>query len=90
MGTHLTVIVWLKTRQPCDEDDHDEEEGGDHHAALRVGKVELGAQYEVPLTRRLALGIGASYAKNFVPEDAEAVYGGDPDGVMGFLRLKIR
>ena len=72
------------------EDDHDEEEGGDHHAALRVGKVELGAQYEVPLTRRLALGIGASYAKNFVPEDAEAVYGGDPDGVMGFLRLKIR
>lgn len=68
------------------EDDHDE----DHHEALRVGKVELGAMYEVPLAKHVALGIGASYALNFVPEAVEPIYGGDPDGVIGFLRLKIR
>lgn len=77
-----------ENRELIEDDHHDGDEA--HHAALRVGKIELGGMYEVPLAKHVALGIGASYAKNFVPASAEAVYGGDPDGVMGFLRLKIR
>lgn len=74
---------------------HDEEGEDDHHdeghgVAWRVGKIELGAMYEVALAKHVGLGIGASYAFNFVPSEIETLYGGDPEGVIGFLRLKIR
>ena len=35
------------------------------------------------------LALGALYALNFVPAPLGALYGGDPDGAMLFLRLRI-
>jgi hypothetical protein len=62
----------------------------DHSSvAFKVGKVSLGALYELPVAKHLKLGIGALYAFNFVPKAIEPVYGSDPQGAMGFLRLKI-
>jgi hypothetical protein len=57
--------------------------------AYKVGKVSLGAMYELPVAKHLKLGLGALYAFNFVPDAIESVYGGDPEGAMGFLRIKI-
>ena len=37
----------------------------------------------------LKLGLGGLYAFNFVPEEIEPVYGGDPNGAMAFVRLKL-
>jgi hypothetical protein len=67
---------------------HDEEEG--HHGeAFRVGKASLGLLREFALAENLNLGVGGLYAFNFVPKKLEAAYGGDPDGAMGFIRLKL-
>jgi hypothetical protein len=33
---------------------------------------------------------GGLYAVNLVPNGLEAAYGGDPDGGMAFVRLKLR
>jgi hypothetical protein len=57
--------------------------------AYRVGKASLGALYEVPVADHLKLGVGGLYAFNFVPAALEPLYGGDPNGAMAFVRLKI-
>jgi hypothetical protein len=57
--------------------------------AYRVAKASLGALYEVPVADHLKLGIGGLYAFNFVPAALEPLYGGDPNGAMAFVRLKI-
>lgn len=70
---------------------HDEEgeEGEEHHGeAFRVGKVSVGLMREFVVAKHLKLGIGGLYAFNFVPDELEAAYGGDPDGAMAFVRLK--
>jgi hypothetical protein len=62
----------------------------DHHGAVaRVGKASIGAIRDFKLTDSVTFGIGALYAQNFVPGALERDYGGDPDGAMTFLRLKI-
>ena len=38
----------------------------------------------------LPLGVGGLYAFNFVPDEIEPIYGGDPNGAMGFVRIKIQ
>ncbi|HJS41392.1 MAG TPA: hypothetical protein VJ763_08340 [Sphingomicrobium sp.] len=69
---------------------HDEEEGEDHHGeAFTVGKVSLGLVRDFRLAPNLKLGLGGLYAFNFVPEELEEDYGGDPQGAMAFVRLKI-
>jgi hypothetical protein len=69
---------------------HDEEEEEDHHGeAFRVGKVSLGLLREFAVAKNLKFGIGGLYAFNFVPGELEDVYGGDPHGAMGFIRLKV-
>jgi hypothetical protein len=35
------------------------------------------------------LGLGGLYSVNQVPGALEPLYGGDPDGAMVFIRLKI-
>ena len=43
-----------------------------------------------PILRdHVKIGIGALYAFNFVPRALEESYGGDPNGAMTFIRLKI-
>ena len=62
---------------------------GDHHDAFRVGKASLGLVRDFPLAANLKLGLGGLYAFNFVPEALEQAYGGDPQGAMAFVRLKL-
>lgn len=68
---------------------HDEEEEDHHGETFRVGKVSLGLLREFAVARNLKLGVGGLYAFNFVPEELEAEYGGDRNGAMGFIRLKL-
>jgi hypothetical protein len=57
--------------------------------AYRVGKVSAGAIRDLRLAPHVRLGVGALYAMNFVPAPLAALYGGDPDGAMLFVRLRI-
>ena len=66
-----------------------EGEHGHHGEAFRVGKVSLGLVRDFRLTPNLKLGLGGLYALNFVPGELEEVYGGDPNGAMAFVRLKL-
>jgi hypothetical protein len=63
---------------------------GSHHGPrYTVGKVSLGAIRDVAVGPGVRLGLGALYARNFVPAPLEALYEGDPDGAMVFIRLRI-
>jgi hypothetical protein len=62
---------------------------GHHGPAFDVGKVSLGAIRDFQIAPQVKLGLGALYAFNFLPPQLEALYRGDPDGAMAFVRLKI-
>jgi hypothetical protein len=66
-------------------------EGGDgHHGeAQDVGKVSIGLVKDFRIAPNLKLGLGGLYAFNFVPQAIEPLYGGDPNGAMAFVRLKL-
>ena len=66
-----------------------EGEEGHHGEAFRVGKVSFGLVRDFRIAPNLKLGIGGLYAFNFVPGEIEAIYGGDPNGAMAFVRLKL-
>ncbi len=68
---------------------HEEEEEGHHGEAFRVGKMSLGLVRDFRLAENLKLGLGGLYAFNFVPDELEDAYGGDPQGAMAFVRLKV-
>lgn len=63
--------------------------GGHHGPAYDVGKISLGLVYDFTIAEHMKIGIGGLYAFNFVPAALEPLYGGDPDGAMAFVRLKI-
>jgi hypothetical protein len=63
--------------------------GGHHGPTFNVAKVSLGAIRDFRVAPNVRLGLGALYAMNFVPVPLEALYAGDPDGAMVFIRLKI-
>jgi hypothetical protein len=63
--------------------------GGHHGPVYDVGKASLGAIRDVQVAPDVRLGVGAQYAMNFVPAPLEALYAGDPDGAMVFIRLKV-
>lgn len=63
--------------------------GGHHGPRYTVGKASLGAIREFEAGRGVRLGLGAQYAMNFVPSGLEALYDGDPDGAMVFVRLTV-
>jgi len=66
---------------------HDDE---DHHGdAFRVGKVSLGLVRDFAVAENVKLGLGGLYAFNFVPDALEDAYGGDPQGAMAFVHLKL-
>lgn len=63
---------------------------GDHHGpAYDVAKVSLGLIRDVRVAPHVKIGLGGLYAFNFVPGQLEPSYGGDPNGAMAFIRLKI-
>jgi hypothetical protein len=61
----------------------------DHGPAHKVGKVSLGLLRDFAIGGPFKLGLGALYSQNFVPKSLEPLYGGDPDGAMAFVRLKL-
>ena len=62
---------------------------GHHGPTFDVGKVSLGAIRDFRVAPHVRLGVGGLYAMNFVPETLEALYGGEPNGAMAFIRLKV-
>ena len=62
---------------------------GGHGPLYTVGKASLGAVRDWRIASRVRFGLGALYAVNRVPDALEPIYGGDPDGGMIFMRLKI-
>jgi len=61
-----------------------------HGPAYRVGKVGLGFVRDFQIERHLALGGGALFSINFVPDGLRPLYGGNrPGGAMGFVRIKF-
>jgi hypothetical protein len=63
------------------------EEG--HGEAFEVGKASLGVIYDFRLSEDAKLGLGGLYAVNFIPDELEHDYGGNPGGAMAFVRLKV-
>jgi hypothetical protein len=62
---------------------------GHHGATYTVGKVSVGAIRDWRVSQHLKVGLGGLYAWNFVPGGLEGAYGGDPNGAMAFVRLKV-
>lgn len=63
--------------------------GGHHGPVFDVAKVSAGLIRDIRVADHVRLGLGGLYALNFVPSGLETSYGGDPDGAMLFLRLRI-
>ena len=57
---------------------------------FRVSEATLGYVYDIPVSRHLALGLGAQGTLNLVPSTIKFAYGDDPTGFMPFVRLKVR
>ncbi len=66
-----------------------EAHGDGHGQVFTVGKASIGAVRDWRIARNARFGLGALYAANWVPAGLEPAYGGDPDGAMVFVRLKI-
>lgn len=63
---------------------------GHHGPVFEVGKVSFGAIRDFQVSERVTFGVGGLYAINSVPRALSASYGGDPNGAMAFVRLKIQ
>ena len=63
--------------------------GGHHRPPFTVGKVSLGAIRDFRVAPQVRLGLGGLYARNFVPDALRPSYGGNPGGLMAFVRLRV-
>lgn len=63
--------------------------GGGHGELYTVAKASIGAVHDWTIAPRVRFGLGGLYTVNRVPGGLEPSYGGDPDGGMVFVRLKI-
>jgi len=63
--------------------------GGGHGPLYTVSKASVGLVRDWRIAERVRFGLGGLYAVNRVPDSLEPLYGGDPDGAMLFVRLKI-
>lgn len=61
----------------------------DDHRAYKVAKASVGLIRDFAVADHLKFGVGGLYAFNFVPNAIKAEYGGNPNGAMAFMRLKI-
>ncbi|HVY88509.1 MAG TPA: hypothetical protein VG942_06545 [Hyphomonadaceae bacterium] len=61
-----------------------------HHGPIEdVSKISLGALREFAVADHVTLGLGAQISKNWVSDTLSPLYGGDPEGALAFVRLKI-
>jgi len=68
---------------------NDELSGRHHGPAFDVGKVSFGAIRDFRIAPHVRLGLGGLYAFDLVPRGLRTSYGGNPEGAMAFLRLKV-
>jgi hypothetical protein len=73
----------------AEQAENNELSGVMHGPAYRVSKASIGAVRDFRVSEHATFGVGGLYAKNFVPAALEPSYGGDQDGAMAFVRLKI-
>lgn len=66
-----------------------DELGGDHGPVEDVQRLSLGAIRDFRINEIAAIGVGALVQQHFVPDTLEPSYGGDQDGAMAFVRLRI-
>lgn len=64
--------------------------GGGHGELHTVAKASVGAVHDWQVANNVRFGLGALYSVNQVPGALEPLYGGDPDGGMIFMRLKVQ
>ena len=64
--------------------------GGHHGPTYRVGKVSAGAVRDFQVAPHVSFGVGGLYAVNFVPGALKPLYGGERNGAMGFVRLRLQ
>jgi hypothetical protein len=69
--------------------ENDELAGGHHGPFYDVGKVSLGVIRDVRIAPHVRLGLGTLYAFDFVPGALRGSYGGNPEGAMAFIRVKV-
>ena len=55
----------------------------------KVGKLSIGAIRDFRLAPHVAFGLGGLVAQNFVPAPLATSYGGNRNGAMAFVRVKI-
>jgi len=68
---------------------NDELSGGHGGPAYDVGKVSAGVIRDVRVAPHVRLGLGGLYARNFVPGALRPAYGGNPGGLMAFIRVRV-
>jgi len=66
-----------------------DELGGDHGPIESVERLSLGAIRDFRINDTTIFGVGALVQQHFASDALEASYGGDQDGAMAFVRLKI-
>jgi hypothetical protein len=54
-----------------------------------ASKASLGAVRDFPLRENISIGVGGLVSRNFVPDDIAPSYGGDQNGAMAFVRLRV-
>jgi hypothetical protein len=57
--------------------------------ARDVGRLSIGAIRDWRLSEHTVFGVGALFEHTLIPTGLEADYSNDPNGAMGFVRLKI-
>lgn len=68
--------------------DNDELESG-QGPVRTVSRLSVGAIRDWRVNEHAVFGVGALAEQDFAPNALESSYGGDPQGAMGFVRLKI-
>jgi len=66
-----------------------DELGGDHGPVEDVQRLSLGAIRDFRINDNAVFGVGALVQQHFASDPLEPSYGGDQEGAMAFVRLKI-
>ncbi len=66
-----------------------DELGPDHGPVEHVARLSLGAVRDFQINDHAVVGVGALAQQHFVSDALSPSYGGDPQGAMAFVRLKI-
>jgi hypothetical protein len=93
-GVDLNGVLLEGEYKPCDPwtlfaraewEENDEIAPGSTIA--RIGEISLGGIRDFHVSEHWKFGLGASFTLDFAPKAAIPVYGGNPHGIMAFVRI---